>query len=59
MDEEILTQIPGKFVAEFKALNQALQFQFAELPLLCELHAAHKHQQGATEMIEALLPTHI
>ena len=55
----VIEQIPGEFMGEFEALDQALLLQLAERPLARQLHAALQHLEGPLKIVEPLAPADI
>ena len=55
----VLEQIPGEFMGELEALDQALLLQLAQRPLPRQLHAALQHLEGPLEIVEPLAPADI
>jgi hypothetical protein len=55
----VLEQIPGEFMGELEALDQALLLQLAQRSLPRQIHAALQHLQGPLEVVEPLAPAEI
>ena len=59
MLEVVLEQIPGEFMGELEALDQALLLQLAQRPLARQIHATLQHLEGPLEIVEPLAPADI